>query len=414
MGTMKWSAGIMLVGGLLAAPQADAQFSRCVTDVLDPEQAVARVEWARRCALNRVSPSQGFAVSDGSSPMIDYQETNPDTNPSGQNAYQGNISNFEINATYAYSLFTGIPHAQQQDEYGYYKWLSNTPRQFPYAPSFSTTPSTNSSDNAPLYPHPQLATCDLYTDRSGFNRASVFYVNTYCNAKSTVLTKGVALTGQANSAGSAQFYTVTLPEGSTGLYLSTLTVGAGNVDMYVKRGSAPTLSSYDCASTYSGSYEACYISAPAADTYYVMLKGATSYSGVSLTATWNGLQKNVPVSNLYAGWATEKYYTFYVPSSANRATFNLTMSTGDADLYVRQGAPPTVSQYDCRPFSGSTTAEACTFYGGGTYYVMIRAYTAYTGASLVANYQEPPPPPPPGPCGYQAGLIEQCPVEAPY
>jgi hypothetical protein len=59
--------------------------------------------------------------------------------------------------------------------------------------------------------------------------------------------------------------------------------GTGDADMYVKRGSAPTTTSYDCRPYLNGNNETCNFPNPASGTYYVMLRGYTSYSNVSLT-----------------------------------------------------------------------------------------------------------------------------------
>jgi len=61
--------------------------------------------------------------------------------------------------------------------------------------------------------------------------------------------------------------------------------------------------------------------------------------------------------------------------------------SGDADLYVRRAAPPTQTVFDCRPFRNGNN-ETCTFSNatGGTYHIMVRGYTAYSGVSVVVNY----------------------------
>ena len=49
--------------------------------------------------------------------------------------------------------------------------------------------------------------------------------------------------------------------------------------------------------------------------------------------------------------------------------------TGDADLYVRKGTAPTVSQYDCRPYKNGS-AESCSGAPPGQFYVSVNGYTA--------------------------------------
>ena len=55
--------------------------------------------------------------------------------------------------------------------------------------------------------------------------------------------------------------------------------------MYVRRGSAPTTSTYDCRPYTSGNSETCTFNAPTAGTYYVNVRAYAAYSGVSLKGT---------------------------------------------------------------------------------------------------------------------------------
>lgn len=59
--------------------------------------------------------------------------------------------------------------------------------------------------------------------------------------------------------------------------------------------------------------------------------------------------------------------------------------TGNADLYTRMNGQPSLSLYDCRPYSG-TANEACEGVGPGPYYVSVHAYSAST-ISLAISYQ---------------------------
>ncbi len=63
----------------------------------------------------------------------------------------------------------------------------------------------------------------------------------------------------------------------------------------------------------------------------------------------------------------------------------LDLESGDADLYVRKGAAPSLSAYDCRPYRGGTDSEACTLEGSGTYYVSVHGYDAMSDYSLTVN-----------------------------
>jgi Dual-action HEIGH metallo-peptidase/Bacterial pre-peptidase C-terminal domain len=88
--------------------------------------------------------------------------------------------------------------------------------------------------------------------------------------------------------------------------------------------------------------------------------------------------------------------TQYGPFNAtgyNAMRFQIAGGTGDADLYVRFGAAPTTATYDCRPYLGGNN-ETCEFNPSqaGNYYVMLNAYSAYSGVTLTVDGAGAPPP----------------------
>jgi pseudolysin/vibriolysin len=99
------------------------------------------------------------------------------------------------------------------------------------------------------------------------------------------LQNGVAKTGLAGSSGTELSYTVVVAAGASNLSIVT-SGGTGDADLYVKFGSAPTTSSYNCRPYLNGNNETCTFAAPQAGTYYVKVRGYTTFSGVSLKATW--------------------------------------------------------------------------------------------------------------------------------
>lgn len=102
---------------------------------------------------------------------------------------------------------------------------------------------------------------------------------------STQLQNGVAKTGLAGSSGTELSYTVVVSAGASNLTIAT-SGGTGDADLYVKFGSAPTTSSYNCRPYLNGNNESCTFAAPQAGTYYVKVRGYSTFSGVSLKATW--------------------------------------------------------------------------------------------------------------------------------
>ncbi len=101
----------------------------------------------------------------------------------------------------------------------------------------------------------------------------------------TPLTSGVPVTGISLTRGSTKLYSITVPAGRSSLTFR-LSGGSGDGDIYVRRGSAPTTSSYDRASTGSTNSETITISSPTSGTYYVLLNAYSTVTNTSLTATY--------------------------------------------------------------------------------------------------------------------------------
>ncbi len=210
-----------------------------------------------------------------------------------------------------------------------------------------------------------------------------------------VLTNGVAVTGLSATTGNNLNYTMVVPSGATGLNFA-MSGGTGDADMYVKFGSAPTLTSYDCRPYVTGNTESCPITTAQTGTYYVMVNSYASFTGVSLKGSYstggggggtvlsNGVAVSLPS---VATGGVSSNYTLVVPAGKTTLTFNLSGGTGDADMYVKAGSAPTSATYDCRPYLTGNT-ETCTFSSpaAATYYVNVRAYAAYSGVSLKGTY----------------------------
>jgi serine protease len=95
------------------------------------------------------------------------------------------------------------------------------------------------------------------------------------------------------------------------------------------------------------------------------------------------LTDGVPVSNISGAIGSQQFWVMDVPAGKDSVVFSISGGSGDADLYVRRGAPPTTSLFDCRPFLNGNN-ETCTFNApaAGQYYVMIRGFAAFSGVTL--------------------------------
>ena len=94
------------------------------------------------------------------------------------------------------------------------------------------------------------------------------------------------------------------------------------------------------------------------------------------------------VANISGGSGDELMYQMDIPAGAFNLAFNITGGSGDADLYVKFGSQPSTTSYDCRPYLNGNN-ENCSVASPqtGTYYVMIRAYTSFSGLSLSGNFE---------------------------
>ncbi|WP_337879636.1 S8 family peptidase [Rheinheimera sp.] len=101
-----------------------------------------------------------------------------------------------------------------------------------------------------------------------------------------------------------------------------------------------------------------------------------------------GEGETATVTNISVAKNAWKHYTLAVPAGMSNLTVTISGGTGDADLYVRQGAQPTTSTYDCRPYLTGNN-ETCSFTNpsAATYYISLRGYTAASGITLTASYQ---------------------------
>jgi microbial collagenase len=112
-----------------------------------------------------------------------------------------------------------------------------------------------------------------------------------------------------------------------------------------------------------------------------------SLTGTGASSGGNVLANGVGVTIADAAINHQQNWTMVVPAGATNLVFSISGGTGDADLYVKFGSAPTLTSYDCRPYLVGNN-ETCTISNvqAGTYYVMVNAYAAYSGATLKGSY----------------------------
>ncbi|WP_438036903.1 M57 family metalloprotease [Sorangium sp. So ce204] len=150
-----------------------------------------------------------------------------------------------------------------------------------------------------------------------------------------------------------------------GTGLTVVMTGTGDPDLYVKFGSAPTTASYSCRPYLSGASETCTLTVPTGQTKaYVKVRGytaatcnvAVTYTRSSGSGSGGGTATSATFSGRLAAGASASHGPLsVVPGTSLRLVMT---GTGDPDLYVRFGAAPTLTSYDCRPYLDGA-AETC-------------------------------------------------------
>jgi subtilisin-like proprotein convertase family protein len=188
---------------VIAAPTTVfAQGTRCSTDSLGVAQAMARLEWARKCSLtlNTAGPNSTFTSARGAfisgGTLVgapDYLENTT------SKAYTGNSNFHEINYSYGFSLYTGSIYTVAQDSsgptLGFWRWSQpvTNRRGQPLYPIFDS--NSPSGTGIQLFPNStlldttsptrwQTVDCNLYQKDPVTGALTQwtgnFYVSSYC------------------------------------------------------------------------------------------------------------------------------------------------------------------------------------------------------------------------------------------
>ncbi|GMU91141.1 MAG: hypothetical protein AMXMBFR4_01990 [Candidatus Hydrogenedentota bacterium] len=133
---------------------------------------------------------------------------------------------------------------------------------------------------------------------------------------------------------------------------------------------------------------------PAASDYYIKVRGnqvsevdgSNWYMTIEAPSSIATLTNGVTVYYLSGNESSEQFFKITVPPGMTNLifkTYAASNSTGDGDLYVRFGSPPTTSSYGYASL-GVTCVEEINVSspGAGDYYVMIHGYSAFSGMHL--------------------------------
>ena len=101
-----------------------------------------------------------------------------------------------------------------------------------------------------------------------------------------------------------------------------------------------------------------------------------------------GQAPSIDISNISGTTNQWQQTTLEVPAGQSELTVQISGGSGDADLYVRRGANPTTTVYDCRPYLDGNN-EVCTFENPqeGTWFIRLRGFRNYSGVRLQAASQ---------------------------
>lgn len=89
------------------------------------------------------------------------------------------------------------------------------------------------------------------------------------------------------------YYSINVPANAKNLVIQ-IGGGTGDADLYVKYSQPPTINSYDCRPYLYGNNEVCSFPKPSAGVYQIMIAGASQFSGLTLSASY---QKPPPQIN---------------------------------------------------------------------------------------------------------------------
>ncbi|MBJ6759789.1 PPC domain-containing protein [Myxococcaceae bacterium JPH2] len=212
-------------------------------------------------------------------------------------------------------------------------------------------------------------------------------------AEVPLLTQGETRQELSGISGGETVFGLEVPTGQSKLTVTL--ANATNVDLYVKYGAQPTLTSYTCRSKTTTATEQCVITAPAAGMWFITVRGTAAFTGVTLTAVTTpapdpsvmALTSAQPVTGIAVPAEETRYYTLEVPAGQGRVAFELTGGTGDAVLLANFANKPWPLSADCTGNLRSGTASCVVNQPrAGTWYVAVQAKSALANYKVQGTY----------------------------
>ncbi|TMP44363.1 alkaline serine protease [Pseudoalteromonas citrea] len=121
-----------------------------------------------------------------------------------------------------------------------------------------------------------------YSQYSGASLKATFDSQGGCG--SNCLDNGVPVSNISGAQNQELFYTIEVP---ANVNLSVTTSGgSGDADLYVRKGTKPTTSNYDCRPFRNGNSESCSLNSGQGGTYHIMLRGYSAFANVSLVGQY--------------------------------------------------------------------------------------------------------------------------------
>lgn len=232
----------------------------------------------------------------------------------------------------------------------------------------------------------QSATCTLTADHAHAALASF-------KVPVTGLSRGQTVSGLSGTSGMARMYSLHVPSGSGPLKIR-LSGGTGDADLYVRRGSEPTETDFDCRPYLHGNNELCEFPAPLAGIYYILIQADSDYAGAQLTAHYVAgpgggltLSPDVPRTAISAPAGGGRYFKIDVPQGATDLWVT-TRADDDLDLFMRRSGVPS-PDWNEEFVSGNSSGNEAIYVPNpqrGMHYILLHAYEDFSNATLRAGY----------------------------